>query len=231
MYVFTLGSANNLVAPIYISNNDSMGNLVKNYPHSTNSYSTTGRGCSNWSNRMFWRISTYIWRNNNMEEQPTINNEQEQNNESYDVIGEINRIKESMVDKEAYDKLRAERDKYAKALVEGTKVNDDQPKHSASVEDLRNKLFNSELSNLEYVEAALELREAILQDTNGANDIFVGKGSKLTPSEEDYKCAEKVAEAFKSCVEVADGNSEIFTRELMRITNDVKLPRTSGRRR
>lgn len=148
----------------------------------------------------------------------------------YDVVGEINKIRETMIDKEAYDKLRAERDKYAKALIEGTKVNDDQPKHSASVEDLRNKLFNSELSNLEYVEAALELREAILEDTNGVNDIFVGKGSKLTPSEEDYKCAEKVAEAFKSCVEIADGNSEIFTRELMRITNDVKLPRTKVRR-
>ncbi len=146
----------------------------------------------------------------------------------YDVISEVNKIKENMVNKTDYDRLRAERDKYAKALIEGTKVNDQ--KTATPVEDLRKKLFNNnnELSNLEYVSTALELRNAILE-TSG-EDIFVGKGSKLTPDDNDYIQAQKVADAFSHCIEVADGNSEVFTRELMRITEDVKLPRKPSRR-
>lgn len=164
-----------------------------------------------------------------MNEEQLNNNEVQTNEPEYDVVAEVNKIKESMVDKADYDKLRAERDKYAKALVEGTKV--DVNKQSASVEDLRKKLFNndSELSNLDYVQTALELRQAILD--NGGDDIFVGRGSKLTPDDNDYAKAKKVAEALQSCIDNADGNSEIFTRELMRITEDVKLPRANNRRR
>lgn len=164
-----------------------------------------------------------------MNEEQLNNNEVQTNEPEYDIVAEVNKIKETMVDKADYDKLRAERDKYAKALVEGTKV--DVNKQSASVDDLRKKLFsdNSELSNLDYVQTALELRQAILD--NGGDDIFVGRGSKLTPDDNDYAKAKKVAEALQSCIDNAEGNSEIFTRELMRITDDVKLPRANNRRR
>ena len=163
-----------------------------------------------------------------MNEEQLNNNEVQTNESEYDVVAEVNKIKESMVDKADYDKLRAERDKYAKALVEGTKV--DVNKQSASVDDLRKKLFNSdnELSNLDYVQTALELRQAILD--NGGDDIFVGRGSKLTPDDNDYAKAKKVAEALQSCIDNAEGNSEIFTRELMRITEDVKIPNNFKRR-
>ena len=46
------------------------------------------------------------------------------------------------------------------------------------------------------------------------------------PDNSDYEAAQRVADALQSCVEVADGDSEIFTRELMRITNDV-APQTN----
>ena len=154
--------------------------------------------------------------------------EQEITQEDYDVVAEVNKIKETMVDKADYDKLRAERDKYAKALVEGTKV--DVNKQAMPIADLRKKLFNSdnELSNLDYVQTALELRQAILD--NGGDDVFVGRGSKLTPDDNDYAKAKKVAEALQSCIDNAEGNSEIFTRELMRITEDVKIPNNFKRR-
>lgn len=163
-----------------------------------------------------------------MNEEQLNNNEVQTSEPEYDVVAEVNKIKETMVDKADYDKLRAERDKYAKALVEGTKV--DVNKQSASVDDLRKKLFsdNSELSNLDYVQTALELRQAILD--NGGDDIFVGRGSKLTPDDNDYAKAKKVAEALQSCIDNAEGNSEIFTRELMRITDDVKIPNNFRRR-
>lgn len=154
--------------------------------------------------------------------QEILQNQETVEDESYDVVSEINKIKENTVSKDEYNRLRAERDKYAKALIEGTQVT--EPKQAVPIADLREKLLNSDsLSNLDYVQTALQLREAILEDTG--EDIFVGKGSKLTPDDNDYLKAQQVADAFQHCVEVSDGNSEIFTRELMRITNDVKLPR------
>ncbi len=150
-----------------------------------------------------------------------------QEQQEYDVVGEINKIKENMINKAEYDKLKAERDNFAKALVEGTKVT--EPKQAVPIADLRERLFgkNSDsLSNLDYVQTALELREAILKDTG--KDIFVGSGSKLTPDDTDFAKAQKVASALEHCIAVADGDSETFTRELMRITDDVKLPRKRG---
>ena len=41
------------------------------------------------------------------------------------------------------------------------------------------------------------------------------------PTNEDYEAAQKVADAFQSCIDVAEGDPEIFTRELMRITKDA----------
>lgn len=152
--------------------------------------------------------------------------EQEVKQEDYDVVAEVNKIKETMIDKAAYDKIKAERDKYCKALVEGTKVDD---KQAMPIADLRNKLFNSELSNLEYAETALALREAILKDSKGNTDIFVGRGAKFQPDSNDFQKAQQVADAFQYCIDIADGDSDIFTRELMRITNDVNLPKKKRR--
>lgn len=139
----------------------------------------------------------------------------------FDPVQAINELKQNSVSKEKYEAVIAERNKYLKALIDGNQVAEAQPKEPVDVDALRKSLFNpdNELSNLEYAKKALQLRDALI-DSEGV-DIFVGKGSKLTPTTEDYEEAQKVADAFQSCIEVADGDSEIFTRELMRITNDV----------
>jgi hypothetical protein len=72
------------------------------------------------------------------------------------------------------------------------------------------------MTNLEYVTAALELRDAILEKTDGKTDIFVGRGSKFTPTQDDYFRAENTAESLKECVEYANGDSQIFTQEVQR---------------
>lgn len=141
----------------------------------------------------------------------------------FDPVQAINELKQNTVSKEEYNKLKAEKDKYLKALIEGSQVADEK-KEPVDIKELRKALFNpdSELSNLNYARKALQLREAIIEQEG--RDIFVGKGSKLTPTNEDYEAAQKVADVFQNCIDVADGNSEIFTRELMRVTNDVALP-------
>lgn len=142
----------------------------------------------------------------------------------FDPVQAINELKQNSVSKEAYNKVVEEKNKYLKALIDGNQVAEAQPKEPVDVDALRADLFGKDLSNLDFAKKALELRDAII-DEEGV-DIFVGTGSKLTPTQEDYEAAQKVADVFQSCIEVADGDSEIFTRELMRLTDDV-APLTS----
>ena len=136
----------------------------------------------------------------------------------FDPVQAINELKKNTVSKEEYNKVKAEKDKYLKALIEGSQVADEK-KEPVDVDALRKSLFTEDLDNLTFAKKALELRDELI-DKQGI-DIFVGRGNKYAPTQTDYDAAQRVADAFQSCVDVADGDSEIFTRELMRITNDV----------
>lgn len=137
----------------------------------------------------------------------------------FDPVQAINELKQNSVSKEAYNKVVEEKNKYLKALIDGSQVAEAQPKEPVDLDALRKDLFGKDLSNLEYAKKALQLRNELIE--RDGVDIFVGKGSKIAPDESDYLAAQKVADAFQSCIDVADGDSEIFTRELMRITKDV----------
>ena len=145
-----------------------------------------------------------------------------------DYLAAIKELKEKSVDRSEYDKLRAENKKLIDAVVNG-QPGQEEPvvsKHSKEqIDDLRNDLFNSpkELSNLEYVTKAMELREALME--NGEPDPFLPVGKQISPTRDDLEGAEKVAQVYRECIEYADGDSEVFTNELMRRTRDVKLPR------
>lgn len=145
-----------------------------------------------------------------------------------DYLAAIKELKENSVDRSEYDKLRAENKKLIDAVVNGQPGQEEQvvSKHSKEqIDDLRNELFNSprELNNLEYITKAMELREALIE--NGEPDPFLPVGKQISPTRDDIEGAEKVAQVYKECIEYADGDSEVFTNELMRRTRDVKLPR------
>ena len=139
----------------------------------------------------------------------------------FDPVQAINELKQNSVSKEDYNKVVAEKNKYLKALIDGNQVAEVQNKEPVDIDGLRKELFSGEkdLTNLEYAKKALELRDAIIE--RDGVDIFVGRGSKLTPTDDDYEAAQRVADGFQQCIDVAQGDSEIFTRELMRITEDV----------
>lgn len=153
--------------------------------------------------------------------------------QEFDAVKAINELRANSVSKDEFEKLKAERNKYLKALIDGNQVDTGEVKNKATVDEVitnaRNKLFsqNEDLSNLEYVETALELRDAILE--RDGTDIFVGNGSKIAPTAEDYQSAEKVATVLKDCVETAKGDSAIFTRELDRLMRDA-MPKIKKRR-
>ena len=145
-----------------------------------------------------------------------------------DYIAAIKELKQNSVDRSEYDRLRAENKKLIDAVVNGQPGQEEQVvvKHSKEqIDDLRNDLFNSprELNNLEFITKAMELREALME--NGEPDPFLPVGKQISPTRDDLEGAEKVAQVYKECIEYAEGDSEVFTNELMRRTRDVKLPR------
>ena len=145
-----------------------------------------------------------------------------------DYLAAIKELKEKSVDRSEYDKLRAENKRLIDAVVNGMPGQEEQVvvKHSKEqIDDLRNDLFNSprELNNLEFITKAMELREALME--NGEPDPFLPVGKQISPTRDDIEGAEKVAQVYKECIDYAEGDSEVFTNELMRRTRDVKLPR------
>ena len=145
-----------------------------------------------------------------------------------DYITAIKELKQNSVDKAKYEALRLENKKLIDAVINGAPGQEEQVvvKHSKEqIDDLRNDLFNSprELNNLEFITKTMELREALME--NGEPDPFLPVGKQISPTRDDIEGAEKVAQVYKECIEYAEGDSEVFTNELMRRTRDVKLPR------
>ena len=145
-----------------------------------------------------------------------------------DYLAAIKELKENSVNRSEYEKLRAENKKLIDTVVNGIPGQEEQVvvKHSKEqIDDLRNELFNSprELNNLEFITKTMELREALME--NGEPDPFLPVGKQISPTRDDIEGAEKVAQVYKECIDYAEGDSEVFTNELMRRTRDVKLPR------
>lgn len=143
--------------------------------------------------------------------------------DAFDPIAEIKAIKEKTVPKEDYERIVADRNKYLKALIDGAQV-DSPAAEAVDVKQLRADLFSSdeELDNLTYCRKALALRNALIEEEGV--DIFVGRGSKLTPTAEDYEAAQRVADVMQTCIDEAGDDSSVFTAMLMAKTKDVVIP-------
>ena len=141
-----------------------------------------------------------------------------------DYLNTIKELKEKSVDRSEYDKLRAENKRLLEDFVNG-KFNgtEEQEETHRSITDIRDDLFNHEHSNLDYVKLSLELRDALIAE--GQPDPFIPTGKQLNATREDAEAAENVANIYRECVEYADGDSGVFTNELMRRTKDIKIRR------
>lgn len=149
--------------------------------------------------------------------------QQEEVNDSIDYIEAIKEIKQNSVDREAYNKLREENKRLLNSLVNGESV-DVKKEEPVNIDELRDKLFNKESTNLEYISNALKLREELMKQ--GKPDPFLPAGKNIIPTEEDIKTANRVAKVLQECVDYADGDSNVFTNELQRVTVDSVLPKT-----
>lgn len=139
-----------------------------------------------------------------------------------DYIEALKKMRENSVTKEEFDQVKSENKRLIEAIVSGTsgQIEESEP---VDIQKLRNEMFceDSDLSNLEYIEKALKLRQAILDKTG--QDIFLPVGNTSTASIEDRNAAQEVAQVFEECIEFAKGDSGVFTAELMRRTVDTNI--------
>jgi hypothetical protein len=137
-----------------------------------------------------------------------------------DYLAAINELKQNSVDRESYEKLKAENKKLLDSIVNGTEVAVPQ-EEKKSVEELRAAYLKEDQSNLEYITNALKLREALMAE--GKPDPFLPIGEQILPTDEDVATANKVANILQECVDYAEGDSNVFTNELQRRLVDVKI--------
>lgn len=146
-----------------------------------------------------------------------------------DYVAAINELKANTVSKTEYAKLRSENKKLLDALVNGKEIDVPQEK-PVDVNELRKKLFNkdSDLSNLEYVDTALQLRNALIE--KGERDPFLPIGTHVSETPEMYEKAQNVADLLQDCVDFADGDSGVFTARYQSMVKDTVIP-GRGRKR
>ena len=161
---------------------------------------------------------------NNNEEKITITSEEtntQLNGNETDYIAEIQKLKANTVSIDDYNRLKADNKKLINALATGEGVATAAPEPEKNINDLRNKLLKegSNLNNLEFVQTAVDLREALI--AQGQRDPFLPYGEGVLPTAEDVECANRVASVFKECIDYADGDPDIFTSELQRRTVDA----------
>ena len=135
-----------------------------------------------------------------------------------------NNLKANTVSKDKYNKLEKAYKDLFNSFENGEQVAAATPAvPEKSLEDLRKELFrpDHDLSNLEFIEKSLELRQRVMEETG--EDCFVSRGPGINPTAESYAAAQRVADVYQECIDYANGDSEVFTNELLRRMPDSPL--------
>lgn len=145
----------------------------------------------------------------NEQENLTSVSSQEQSVDGVDYIQAISELKATTVPRDTYEELKGKHKQLLEAMINGNQVNVvEEAPEKPNPDELRKELFGSldcNLTNLEFVSKALELRDAVIE--SGGTDPFLPVGRGITVTREDVEQAELAAETFKECIEYANGNS------------------------
>jgi len=147
--------------------------------------------------------------NNNIEQQP------QNQNEDQDYIDAINEIKANSVSKDKYDRILAENKKLLKSLTKGEGMEVPAPKKPSikeAVAPLADR--DNQMLSLEFAEQSLAFRQAVMDA--GHRDPWLPQGPNAVITQEHYDNAKNMEQVFKHCIEVAQGDSAVFTNEFNR---------------
>lgn len=154
------------------------------------------------------------------EQQTNVSGEMVDDN-TQDYLTALKELKQNSVDRSKYDQLKAENKRLIDSIVNGQEINVGAKEEEVDINGLRDDLFNHQLSNLEYVTKSLQLRNELIK--SGEPDPFLPIGKQILPTDEDIKCANRVAQVLQECIDYAEGDSQVFTNELNRRLVDVKI--------
>ena len=152
-----------------------------------------------------------------IDEQTNANNPQTETTE-VNYIEAMAEMRKNTVSKAEYNKVLEENKQLLNAMVNGETINQPQQEPVVDIDALRNDLFNREMTNLEYAEKTLQLRDELLK--RGERDPFLPNGRNYIPNDFDAMEADRAAEALQHCIDTAQGNPSIFQNELQRILVD-----------
>lgn len=163
---------------------------------------------------------------NQMADEPNVNNEPAQEDNAANYIAAIAELKANTVSKEKYEQLKQENTTLLNAIMNGDEIAAAAQEEPVDKQKLREELYNidNELSPYDYISKTMKLREAIMEE--GGEDPFLPVGKGVIVTNEDREAAQRVASAFEHCLEYSEGDPEVFSNELMRLTND-NMPRTA----
>lgn len=140
---------------------------------------------------------------------------------------EIKKLKENTVPKEEYDRVIGDNKTLIKALADGTDVPEAEKQELPDVNQLRKDILNAgetNMSNAEYVQKVLDLRNALLAE--GKEDPFLPRGMKRKAENVDIAGAQKVADFLQDCIDESRGedgkiDNDLFNAHLKKgIAND-----------
>lgn len=137
-----------------------------------------------------------------------------------DYIQAINDLKANSVSREQYMKVKDENSRLLDALVKGETIEQTKTE-PVDVDKLRREFFDVGQSQtyLQRMEKMLKIREELI--AQGKPDPFVPEGKNIVATDEDIALANRVAEGFQHCVDVAEGDNLVFINEFQRITADT----------
>lgn len=145
-------------------------------------------------------------------------------NETQKYLDTINELRKNSVSREEYDKIRNENKTLLEAIVNGRTEDAaaDTETPTITTQELRNKLFGKnaeDLSDIDFISGLVELRNRLLEEEGV--DYGAPTGSQLSADFNDTHSSQKVADALTHCLEVAEGDNDIFIQEMTRITSEV----------
>lgn len=163
-----------------------------------------------------------------MEEELKINESGTQVEDNTDYIAAIKELKENSVSKSDYLKLKDENKKLLNSLVNGEQISADKVEPEESIDSLKAKAFSTNASNLSIATNMIKLRERLIED--GQPDPFLPNGSKYQPEYQDLLDAESVADLMKQCIDIANGDPDVFNNEWSRHIADTPIVNKPNRR-
>ena len=161
--------------------------------------------------------------NNKTESGPTMS--------AQEYVEAVKKMKETMVPREKYDKVMSENKTLMAAVIDGKDLPDGFTQAASqgkgrTASELRKALFSGkEMTNLEYVSTALELRDKIIEEEGPEADPFAGGKRHIAQSnpldvQRDHETAKVVAEKLRECVNRSEGDPKAFNAYMSTILAD-----------